>query len=85
MIKRLKDIEYLVSLGGGSERDGITEMSCSNCMRNLMEENMKRLQDKNEILMELIEKLRDRGWDADAHFSQDGNIHVFIRREKKNE
>ena len=60
-------------------------MSCSWCMRRLMEENMRRLRDQNEVVLDLLGRLRIRGWDADARFCQDGKIHVSIRRLKKSE
>lgn len=57
-------------------------MSCAFCMRKLVEEKARRLRDENKVIMELVEKLRLRGWDAQAHFIQDENIHVYIRRIK---
>jgi hypothetical protein len=46
----------------------------------MMEEKMRRLQDQNEAIMDLVAELRQIGWSADAHFHQDGTIHVIIKK-----
>lgn len=55
-------------------------MSCSNCMRHLIEAERARIQELQEAICDLLEDLRAQGWDADAVFSRDGKLCVRIRR-----
>lgn len=60
-------------------------MSCSNCMRRLLEAEAARILEIQEAICDLLEDLRTQGWDADAVFSQDGKLCVRIRRKKSEE